>query len=558
MRRLLIVDDEPFIVNGLASLCSGMEQIDIEVYTAYSTSEALNWLKRTKIDIVLSDIRMPGMSGLALQKEILKQWPRCKVIFLTGHDDFAYIQEATRCGSVDYILKTEGNSAVLRALEKTSRLLEEEMEASSLITKAREQMKTALPFLQKQYVLDLLHSEPGCLQDIERQLAELNIELDSRSPSMLLLCRIDNWNENAAPADRALLLYAVQNIVEEFMRPMALTMGIEFTRSKIIWLLQPVMEEGTQATEPEEDVRIRTMRFIHGTLEQIQAVCKDLLKLQISFAATSDWAAWERLAGKFEELKLLLGSGLGIGMESLLIENSRVPVGDKPASLERRFGLPAKKIELLRSCLDNGESNEFFRVFTETAESCSRLNSCKDSLMTMEFYYAMVSLLLPYITPSGSVGSGNTESRIEVARLTRFEDHEAWKEAVDYLAGVAGMIFEQKEKGKFAQEHEVITKVKLYIEEHLSGDLSLTQIGEAVGHNPSYLSRLYKQTTGEGLSESINAARLARAKRLLLETTDKIHEIAAAVGFVSPPYFYRFFKKATHLTPQEYRDSENK
>lgn len=79
--RILIVDDEPFIVNGLAELCLGAEFLELEVYKAYSSSEALGWLKRAKMDIVLSDIKMPGLNGLALQKEISRQWPHCKVIF---------------------------------------------------------------------------------------------------------------------------------------------------------------------------------------------------------------------------------------------------------------------------------------------------------------------------------------------------------------------------------------------------------------------------------------------------------------------------------------------
>jgi two-component system response regulator YesN len=88
----------------------------------------------------------------------------------------------------------------------------------------------------------------------------------------------------------------------------------------------------------------------------------------------------------------------------------------------------------------------------------------------------------------------------------------------------------------------------------LADDLSLTRLAEVASLNASYLSRLYKQQTGKGLMEFITEARIAKARTLLLGTTMKIHEISAAVGLFSSTYFARVFKKATSLTPQEYRD----
>ncbi len=81
MHRLLIVDDEPYTVDGLYEMLEEADLPELELYRAYSAIEAIEWLNRIKIDIVLSDIRMPGMDGLRLLKEIRARWPRCKVIF---------------------------------------------------------------------------------------------------------------------------------------------------------------------------------------------------------------------------------------------------------------------------------------------------------------------------------------------------------------------------------------------------------------------------------------------------------------------------------------------
>jgi two-component system response regulator YesN len=94
-----------------------------------------------------------------------------------------------------------------------------------------------------------------------------------------------------------------------------------------------------------------------------------------------------------------------------------------------------------------------------------------------------------------------------------------------------------------------------YIEQHLPDDLSLLRLAEIARFNPQYLSRLYKQVTGIGISDRILDLRLTEAMRLLDDTQSKIHDIAVKVGFQLAPYFTRFFKKQTGLTPQEYRTS---
>ena len=85
MYRLLIVDDEPIIVDGLADLFSSIHYVELEIYKAYSAVQALELMRKDRIDIVLSDICMPGMSGLDIQKEIKFQWPRSKMICSNCH-----------------------------------------------------------------------------------------------------------------------------------------------------------------------------------------------------------------------------------------------------------------------------------------------------------------------------------------------------------------------------------------------------------------------------------------------------------------------------------------
>lgn len=155
MYKLLIVDDEPLLVEGLAEIVAGFEKHDLEIYKAYSTSEALAIMNQSSMDIVLSDICMPNMSGLDLMEKIGENWPRCKVIFLTGYDNFEYIHTAMRKGAVDYLLKSEDIDTIKATLYKAIAGLEEENEKVLLLKKAKQFYEDAFPLLQLDETLDL-------------------------------------------------------------------------------------------------------------------------------------------------------------------------------------------------------------------------------------------------------------------------------------------------------------------------------------------------------------------------------------------------------------------
>src|SRR5699024_10185390 len=117
MYRLLIVDDEELITDGLYDVFSRLMPDDLDVYKAYSGKEALEWMARTRIDIILTDISMPGLSGLDLIEEVQELWPHCKVVFLTGYDHFDYVYQAIQMNNVKYLLKTEGYDKIVATIK---------------------------------------------------------------------------------------------------------------------------------------------------------------------------------------------------------------------------------------------------------------------------------------------------------------------------------------------------------------------------------------------------------------------------------------------------------
>lgn len=132
--RLLVADDENRIRNGLLSL--PWESIGIDkVYQAENGLEAIEILKQKKIDIVISDIKMPGVSGLELAEYIQKCGMDTAVILLTGFSEFEYAREALRNGVCDYMLKPIRPKDILETVANVKESLEKKRYKEKVVEK---------------------------------------------------------------------------------------------------------------------------------------------------------------------------------------------------------------------------------------------------------------------------------------------------------------------------------------------------------------------------------------------------------------------------------------
>ncbi|TYT75502.1 sigma-54-dependent Fis family transcriptional regulator [Desulfobotulus mexicanus] len=131
---LLIVDDETDLLSGLRRTL--LAEILCDIHTASSAEEALRLLSKEPVDLVLTDIRMPGMDGLSLLREIHKKDPKLSIIFMTGYGTIAAAVSAIREGAYDFIpkpFKTETLIHVIRKGFEHNRLIRENIRLSRMV-----------------------------------------------------------------------------------------------------------------------------------------------------------------------------------------------------------------------------------------------------------------------------------------------------------------------------------------------------------------------------------------------------------------------------------------
>lgn len=217
--RVLITDDEPIIREGIRDAVD-WESLGMEVAgEAEDGEEALEIALRDNIDILLVDMNMPIMNGITLMKRLREERPECRFVIITGHDEFAYAQEAIRLGVKDYILKPVNADHLIEVLRNVRDELDALNVQNEYLKLASEQIQRNIPLLRERFCLEWIS---GQFEEDEIMEQLQFLDLPAKPPAHFGVVR---WPETTANQplmkenDRQLYLYAIENIVSELVRP---------------------------------------------------------------------------------------------------------------------------------------------------------------------------------------------------------------------------------------------------------------------------------------------------------------------------------------------------
>lgn len=537
MNNLLIVDDETFIADGLYRLFKRQKNLALEVYCTYSAREALELLDKYRIDIVISDIQMPGMDGLEMIQKIKYHSPNCRIIILTGYSEFVYAKSAIELGADYYLLKNQGDDALIDAVKECIIKIETISNEAEWKNKTITALLKARPLLQQEFLQSLLNNTLSPQDNIQNTLIELSIPLTTEFPVQIVAARIDTSSDYSVDKSLSHYATAIDVIFNECINIKCRSMQILLEKQRyMLWLIQP---------QPNYDIKI-IYNYVRGMLDKIQNHCNCILKVSVSFIIEPLLIEWADLSNYYQKLYYILTHQLSYNEENIICETTffedKKIEGTKIKELFESF-------TYLNRLYEQQNKPAFNKLFLELLDQMFDFSTPE---LQVTIYHNLCTLLLNVIMSPEKY----TQYMDEFHDLSPFSTSiENWDiDLYEFFMKISDWIFESNIKENNSHYKHLIYIIHDYIEKHISEDISLTVLSEQVYLNPVYLSRVYKQITGQNISKYIADLRIQKAKEMLNRPDMKIYEIAYAVGYESPAHFSRIFKKSTGYTPLEYRD----
>ncbi|AOH43005.1 hypothetical protein BEQ56_05645 [Anaerolineaceae bacterium oral taxon 439] len=497
MYKLLIADDERVIRESISTLIDwkslGIELIGL----AKDGSDAYNMIIDECPDIVLTDIKMPGFTGIELIEKIRKINTLTQFVILSGYGEFEFAKAAMRFGVRHYLLKPCSEQQIIDAMQAVVADFE----------RAR------------------LHDFGGKRRKIER------IIYHHTFLNMLRDCLLGDCKGNRLMR----ILARYEHLLDLYRYPCELIFvkGIKETDSRNIFnLAMGFYGEGNELTVVYADQNIYFL-VRSGDIEKIYSSLAESIRICDCFC--------EVCTAKFQNLSELMNAFV-----AEIREASRIVY----YSADVIF--PIDKDENLHS----GIQKEMAILFDDHVGIASlQPDSIRNSLAGINDL-----LSAKHFTISLIISAFSRIDVISIIAATEWIEFVNHASSVDEILMVLEMVFKSlgRQRASSQRNKAISYKIRAYVMNHLADSrLSLKWIADNVLYmNEDYISRRFIKESGSKFSDFLTEMRITKAKTLLLEIeADRIADVAARVGFENnPKYFSQIFKKYTGFSPSAYRE----
>jgi len=515
MTCLLIIDDEPRQVRSLANVIRRLRP-DFTVREAFDGLSGWRVLETERVDAVITDIRMPGMDGIELVRQISERLPHVKMVLLTGYGEFQYAREALRSGVLDYLVKPVGLREIQSMLELIERTLEKEADAH---------YKTSV---YRDYWFHQLLSDQLTVQ-MEK---EMEVLLPAGDAIQVLVVRSQGDGECPERVREELKLQ-----LDERLRDRDAAVPFLIRSASCEWTGLIVMRS---SAPDSQSVRVR--QSVRLALERCEDRCG--LRLAAGISSRKELSV-PQIRQAYDEARMALRHLFYQAAEPLVPYETVAPFALVAASVwhgREETMLRAIRASDWKTVSDT--VHDLFRQFSRPPYPDP------EQLKTdMAHFVLRICAQLKGFLPDASTSCDEQEIKrkiiscadVQALRYAFKEILMRWlDEAADWSRSKSAALV------KHALE---------YMESHYMEDISLELTARKLRLSPSYCSNMFKQVTGVGFSEYLIRIRIAKAKEMLLHTDEKICDIARKTGFHDAAYFNRVFKRETGLTPNTFRQS---
>lgn len=536
MYKVLIIDDESIIRKGIKNIVN-WKQLDCEVCADASDGiEGIELIKKYLPEIIITDIRMPGMDGLSMIKQVKGIVPYSKIIILTGYRDFDYVQEAIKFGAFDFLLKPSKIEELTAVLTRAVNEINDQKVRHMEIDRFKVLFEQSIPVLREKLLYDIIYGLNTNEYEITEKMKLFNISIKN----FVLVVMENDYDEksNSSQYDKHLYQFGIVNSFEEIFAEKYEVLSIMLNSSRVGFIIQKPDRIPLDIEEVSEKC------------SYLQEVINNGFGFTVTIAVSSGGISAMELP---EKLKECLGS---LEYKSYMGTNSIIQYSDLNSFFryEDYSTLDKYQKQLLESIKSGNEG--LVKVTTQNIARYVTTNKININYMKNFYYTTLSSINNIRISVSAiEVDKRHEEGRDIASLLKLIEKSESAEELNSLLEDVAVRIAEKVNNFNNKSIKLILRKAIDYIQEHYSEQVTLNEVAENIYVSTFYISRMFKKELGKSFVDYLNDVRIEKSKELLKDIKYKTYEVAEIVGISDPHYFSKLFKKYSGMTPSEYRES---
>lgn len=526
MYKLVLVDDESDIREGL------QEVVDFPKYGFAVAGEAANGLEavqvceRVKPDLVITDIRMPLMDGLAMLRQVKKLLPTARFIILSGYDDFEYARQAIAVSCLGYLLKPISSPEFIEMLLDAKKKLDEEFDQRRDLTRLRQHFRSSLPLLRENLLSALVSG--GMTGEAALETAQ-RYEMPLTAPQYLLaLIRPEvRADEEDTIDDPELMNFAVMNVAQEILEAHGPAYLFHHHGLIAALLLLPAGEEA----------------FTQGVswLDEARKTIDHYLKTRVLMGVGSPCERLDQLANGARQALSALDQC------TILADQPLLCVTDLEPGSRGGLAVSEQALRLLGNALKLGNPGQAEEILTQL------MAQCREAKPTPRMYRAyLLEIFMALLRTAQDMSldpSFNEETALE--KLMACPPPE---QAQACLGTICRSVCAGIRENRATSSRMIAQQAEEYLMAHYPDqELAVEKLCGILHISPSYFSVLFKKETKKTFLQYLTELRMDKAMSLLTGSEMKTVQIAQAVGIPDPSYFSYAFKRHFGVSPSQAR-----
>lgn len=526
--KVFIAEDESIVREGLRDMIPWEQYGFAFVGDAPDGEMALPLIRKLKPDILITDIRMPFMDGLALSRIVSRELPDTKIIITSGYSDFEYARQAIELKVDQYLLKPLTRADMIKALESTRQKIEDGRAQKDYLRKYEQELKEFERFSRRTFFEKLVDGSLS-VQEIYEQAEKLNLDLTADGYNFVVFAVQD--------AQRTAYTAAAANVVEQLLDYFFRYPDYVLFRCGL--LSYAVLVKGDAA---------QLARLTERGLDMIRQRCEGAQTPLNWYAAVgAPVSRLSSLAQCYAEANHVLAYR-HIYPAQHIFTADMIRAEQEAAAAEGMDAVQAGMVDpmALRNFVQTGTPEEA-AAFAE--EYTGSLGGAEHSLMFRHYLMVSARVNAEFALRELGVSAEELQRRLPQVDVNMQPDR-----LKTYLAAVLRAAVELREAESQKRSSDITSEALRYIDRNYTDpNISLNSVAESINISANYLSALFSQKTGLSCVEYLTKKRMARARQLLRQTSKRSGEIAAEVGYRDPRYFSFVFKKTQGCTPSSYR-----